>query len=264
MVLEMERWISELQGFLPGLERYLQLDAKLVQKEYPDIRVFREELSGIEELRATLQAQYGQLENVIAAILEKDRDALPFRTAISGGVRYETRVSNSKLAIDLLQIAIREISDLYNDQISRLRKKGRGLMATPKAFISHSTESKALDKLCSFLSELGVEALFVEKGRSKGVTVDQKVQHCLDQADCVIILATADEQAGDKLRPAKNVIHEIGLAKTAFPTKMVYLLEEGAEFPSSVRPKEWCPFSQYGMEQALITVVRKLRAFNVI
>jgi predicted nucleotide-binding protein len=164
----------------------------------------------------------------------------------------------------LLQIAIREISDLYNDHIKRLHKKGRGLMATPKVFISYGTESKALGRLCSFLSELGAEPLVVEKGRGKELTSDERVQQCLDQADCAIILATADSRVKGKARPAKNVINEIGLAKTAFPTKMVYLLEKGAEFPASVRPKDWCSFTKSGMEQALMTVLQKLRAFAII
>jgi predicted nucleotide-binding protein len=261
MVSEMERWIGELQGLLPDLERYLQLDAKLVQKEYPNIRDFREELSEIEELRATLQARYGQAENVIAAILEKDRDDLPFRTALSSGIKYEARFSSSKQAVDLLQIAISEVSDLYNDHISRVRKRERGLKTPPKVFISHGPESKALDRLCSFLSELGVEPLVVGKGRSKGMTSDERVQQCLDQADGAIILATADRRVGGKAQPGKNVIHEMGLAKMAFPVKIVYLLEERAEFPSNVRPKEWCYFTQGDMEKALMTVVRKLRAF---
>lgn len=264
MVLEMEQWISKLQGFLPGLERYLQLDAKLSDREYPTVKAFREELSELAELRATLKAQYGQLENIIAAILEKDKDDLPFITVLSSGIKYEARSSSSRLAVDLLQIAIRELSDLHDDHMSRTRKRARGLRMLPRAFISHGPESKALDRLCDFLSQLDVEALFVDKGRSRGMTADERVQQCLDQADCAIILATADSQVRGKAQPAKNVIHEIGLARVTFPTKIIYLLEERAEFPSSVRPKDWCSFTQGGMEKALITVVLKLRAFNVI
>ena len=137
-------------------------------------------------------------------------------------------------------------------------------MQKPKAFISHGPETSALSRLRLFLTELGIESIVVEEQPSEGKSVDDKVEHYLEQVDCVIILATGDDGIDGKLHPRQNVIHEIGLAQTKFPDRIIYLLEEGAEFPSNIRPKVWESFTQECMEHAFIAVARELRAFNLL
>jgi len=134
----------------------------------------------------------------------------------------------------------------------------------PKAFIAHGDKSIALDKLCSFLKALGVEALVVEEQPSKSKAVDDKVEHYMSEADCAIILATGNDEIKGKLYPRQNVIHEIGLAQKTFPDRIIYLLEKGAEFPSNIHPKVWESFTQDCMDEAFIAVARELRAFGLM
>ena len=134
----------------------------------------------------------------------------------------------------------------------------------PKAFIAHGGVHFVLDKLKNFLSALGVEPIVVEEQPSTDMTVDEKVEFYLGEADCAIILATADDEIDGKLHPRQNVVHEIGLAQKALPGKIIYLLEQYAEFPSNVRPKVWEKFDRTNMESAFIRVAKELKAFGII
>jgi len=107
----------------------------------------------------------------------------------------------------------------------------------PKAFISHGKKSVALNELEEFLETLGIKPLIVKKQPSLDKDLPDKVNLYLSRADFVIILATADDKVEGKLQPRQNVIHEIGLAQKTHPGRIIYLLEEGAEFPSNIRPK---------------------------
>ena len=134
----------------------------------------------------------------------------------------------------------------------------------PKAFISHGKESVALKKLEEFLRVLGVEPLIVKEQPSLDKDLPDKVNLYLSQADFVIILATADDKVGDKLQPRQNVIHEIGLAQKTHSGRIIYLLEEGAEFPSNIRPKVWERFKQRNMLNAFLCILRELRAYGIL
>ena len=135
---------------------------------------------------------------------------------------------------------------------------------TAKAFISHGKESVALSKVEGFLSALGIESISVGKQPSLDKTLDDKVNYYLNQADLVIILATGDDAIDDKRQPRQNVIHEAGLAQNTHAGKIIYLLEEEAEFPSNIRPKVWEPFNQNNMENVFVYITRELRAFGVL
>ena len=134
----------------------------------------------------------------------------------------------------------------------------------PKAFISHGKESVALTKLEEFLRALGVEPLIVKEQPSLDKTVDDKVNYYLSQADFVIILATGDDKIEGKLHPRQNVIHEIGLAQNTHAGKVIYLLEEGTEFPSNIRPKVYEPFKQRNMMNAFLHIAKELRAYGIL
>jgi len=134
----------------------------------------------------------------------------------------------------------------------------------PKAFISHGKESAALNKLEEFLSTLGIETLIVKERPSLDKTVNEKVDYYLEQADFVVILATGDDEFEGKLHPRHNVIHEIGLAQKTHQGRIIYLLEEGTEFPSNIRPKVWESFKQRNMMNAFLGIVRELRAYGML
>ncbi len=140
----------------------------------------------------------------------------------------------------------------------------------PKAFIAHGGDSPALRNLKNFLEALGVKPLVVEEQPSEGRSVSENVDWYARQADFVIILATGDDTVKDKRtgketkQPRQNVIHEIGLAQEKLPGKIIYLLEEGAEFPSNIRPKVWESFKQRNMMKAFLGILRELRAYDML
>jgi len=133
-----------------------------------------------------------------------------------------------------------------------------------KAFISHGKESAALRKLKEFLETLGIEPIIVKTEASLDKTVSDKVEYYLNQSDFVIILATADDEMDGKLQPRQNVSHETGLAQKTHPGRIIYLLEERAEFPSNIRPKVYERFKQRNMMNAFLCIVRELRAYDML
>lgn len=146
----------------------------------------------------------------------------------------------------------------------KIEKPTSSITEPPKAFISHGKKSAALTKLKEFLRALGVELLIVKELPSMDKTVDDKVNFYLGQADFVIILATGDDEIEGKLHPRQNVIHEIGLAQKTHTGKIIYLLEEGAEFPSNIRPKVWERFKQRNMMNAFLYIAKELRAYGIL
>lgn len=139
-----------------------------------------------------------------------------------------------------------------------------------KAFISHGKDSAALRKLKEFIETLGIEPIIVKKQASLDKDVPDKVDLYLNQADFVIILATGDDTVKDKItgkeiiQPRQNVVHEIGLAQKTHPGRIIYLLEEKAEFPSNIRPRVWESFKQRNMMNAFLGIVRELRAYGML
>ena len=172
-----------------------------------------------------------------------------------------------ELCLQCTGAAIERIKDDINKGI---RDKATGKLNFPnltnryKAFISHGKESVALNKLEEFLETLGVKSLIVKKQPSLDKDLPDKINLYLSQADFVVILATADDKVEDKLQPRQNVIHEIGLAQKTHPGKIIYLLEEGAGFPSNIRPKVWESFKQRNMMNAFLGIVRELRAYSML
>lgn len=159
----------------------------------------------------------------------------------------------------------RDINLGIRDQQGNVIRQLRGISGEPpKAFISHSKESVALSKLEEFLRTLGVEPLIVKEQPSLDKTVDDKVNYYLSQADFVVILATGDDEINGKMHPRQNVIHEIGLAQQTHEGKIIYLLEERAQFPSNISPKVWERFKQRNMIKAFLCIVRELRAYDML
>ncbi len=140
----------------------------------------------------------------------------------------------------------------------------------PKVFISHGREGVALSKLKEFIETLGIESLIVKKQASIDKNLPDKVDLYLSQADFVIILATGDDNVTDKItgretkQPRQNVIHEIGLAQKTHPGRIIYLLEEGVEFPSNIKPKVWESFKPRNMMDALLGILRELQAYGML
>lgn len=153
---------------------------------------------------------------------------------------------------------------LMQHGVDRILSESRIKAEGARAFISHGKETPALGKVERFVRALGLEPIIVVRGPSEGMSVDDLVETRMGQCDCTIILATADEEVDGRHQPRLNVIHEIGLAQEKFKQKVIYLKEQGCEFPSNVRPKVWENFTQDNMELAFEKISKELRAFGLL
>jgi len=143
-------------------------------------------------------------------------------------------------------------------------------MVKPKIFISHGSADEALlDELESFLLVLDTEPVRVIKQPNLGKTVNKKVTTPLDQADCIIIVATADNEdrnAKDKFQPRANVSHEIGYGQ-GLAKKIIYLKERNVEFGSNYQDCTWHEFesnSRAGIYPVLPKILFELKAFGLV
>ncbi len=136
----------------------------------------------------------------------------------------------------------------------------------PRVFIAHGGKTAARDKLCRFMNSLGITPLIIEEEPKEGRSVNQQVEHYLEQADCAIVFGTADDKElkDGKLYPRRDVYIEIGRFQQKFPNKIIYLLEAGASLPSNISEKLYTRFTQENMEEAFVTVARELKAFGLI
>lgn len=167
--------------------------------------------------------------------------------------------------LDLAEgILLSAIEQLHKHGVDEVLTDSRKKSGAKRIFISHGTQTIALTKVERFVRALGLEPVIVIRGASKGLSVDDLVDQKLDESDCAIILATADDIVGECKQPRPNVIHEIGLAQEKLQNKIVYLKEVGCEFPSNVGPKVWENFTQENMEAAFEKISKELRAFDLL
>jgi len=134
----------------------------------------------------------------------------------------------------------------------------------PMVFVAHGRSSKALTRLCEFLTALGCEPVVVEKMPSEGRSVNENVEYYLAQSDCGIVLATGDDLIGGKLYARPNVHIEAGRFQERFQSRVVYLLEQRATLPSNIQEKVYERFTRRNMTDAFIKVSNELRAFGYL
>jgi predicted nucleotide-binding protein len=176
-------------------------------------------------------------------------------------VRHEAYLQGLDVAEGILRSAKAQLERHGADRIlraSRVRVEGA------KVFISHGREGPALNKLERFLRALGTTPVIVVREPSEGMAVDDLVEKRMAESDCVVVLATADDLVEGRKQPRPNVIHEIGMAQEKVPNKIVYLKEEGCQFPSNVSPRVWGNFTHDNMEEAFEKVSKELRAFGLL
>ena len=139
-------------------------------------------------------------------------------------------------------------------------------LVLPKVFIAHGGKTEVLDKVQSFLHVLGIDPSIAEEEPSEDRSVNEQVEWCLNNSDCGIILGTADDKnlKDGKLYPRPNVCIEIGRFQERLSNKVIYLLEEGASFPSNITEKVCERFTQENMEKAFLKIAKELRAFGII
>ena len=264
--------VEELETFLEELRHYYYYRNEMQKRSFT-----AKKLEEVANLRRLLVRKSGKYKNLIAEITGIKNVSIflnnkEYQTDIWSVGLLANAVKRTPIALGYCIDSVGQaIGKLEDDIKNGIRDKKTGLLkpATtvelpPKAFISQGKASAALNKLKEFLETLGIEPLIVKKQPSLDKDLPDKVDLYLSQADFVIILATADDKVEDKLQPRQNVIHEIGLAQKTRPGKIIYLLEEGAEFPSNIRPKVWESFKQRNMMNAFLGIVRELRAYGML
>ncbi len=241
------------------------------------IELLKQALSEIPNLRGLHYDNEGyelwvsKIENVIKAGL----DQVDYKTFASthpkGGIPIRGAASEDRLhdyyqeEINAHELAIKKIIQKY-ELLGIEIKPAAAAGLLPKAFIAHGGRSEARDKLCRFLTALDVTPFIIEEEPKEGRSVNQQVEYYSEQADCAIILGTADDKElkDGKLYPRRNIHIEIGRFQEKFPNRIIYLLEEGASFPSNISEKLYTPFTQESMDDAFITVARELKAFGIL
>jgi predicted nucleotide-binding protein len=270
---EKQRLLTELEDFCDelGWYRKLVLEKLALAKQGVKLGKEKEYERELQTLSMELQRKYGSLKEVI------QKYGGPAVLLLQGG-KYKCEVflemfsytSFSPSALDaVMNTAIATVNiaigNLQSPRLSKSIATGPAL-APPKAFIAHGGKSPALTKLCELLSALNITPLVAEDAASQGRSVNEQVEWCLSNSDCAVILGTADdiELKDGKLYPKRNVYIEIGRVQERFPDKTIYLLEEGASFPSNISEKVYERFTQGNMEKAFIKAVKELSVFGIL
>lgn len=171
--------------------------------------------------------------------------------------------------LDSYETALKSIIQKY--KILGIEDKPAAIVepAQPKAFIAHGGKSGVLDKLREFVEALGIKPIIVELFASKGMSVDDKVNKYIKDADCGIVLATKGGIVDTtvkktKQHPRLNVIDELERLRAAFPEKTILLLEKGVDLPSNVSGLTHEPFARQSMDRAFTAIARELTAFGIL
>jgi len=270
---EKQRLLTELEDFCDelGWYRELVLEKLALAKQGVKLGKEKEYERELQTLSMKLQRKYGSLKEVI------QKYGGPAVLLLQGG-KYKCEVflemfsytSFSPSAFDaVMNTAITTVNiAIGNLQPLRLPESivnGKNL-APPKAFIAHSGETPTLSKLKQFLNALGVIPTIAEEQPSEDRSIGEQVDWCLSQCDSAIILATQGDIDGltGEFLPRGNILIEVGKCQEKFPSRTIYLKEEGTKFPSNISEKVWESFTQSNMDKAFIKVANELRAVGLI
>jgi predicted nucleotide-binding protein len=260
--------LSELKQFHKKVTQYRKLvEAPLYTDAIrTNIQILRDELQrGYSRLESKIK-EYGGLSNITDPIWGAKQNVFD--------VAFDTLDPMNYIKT---QYAIGEAIKIINRAIGKLEAEGeswgipkgkiKDKYQKPKAFISHSKKTQALTELRDFLDELEIEKLIVINKPNLDREINIKVEAYLDDADFVIILATGDSRDRNGIViPAGNVLHEIGLAqaKPKFKGKIIYLLEEGTEFPSNIKPKSYIRFNRNNIDYKFGDIVKEIRVMGFL
>jgi predicted nucleotide-binding protein len=134
----------------------------------------------------------------------------------------------------------------------------------PSVFISHSGEPPIFSRLARFLEDLGVEPVVAEWLPFKGQTVPVHVRSAMDGCQAAIVFATASDQVGDRSQPGRGVLTETGILQERFGDRVIYLVEEGADFGPMVGGFARESFTQDCLERAFHRIVIELKAHGIV
>ena len=261
---EMKHILDQLEDKLKKLEMWIE---KPIAYSAPNFCQWKQEVEVI--LRRAFGPDSTQLTDFATTTNVKvSYYGVVFRPSADGKLHPSTNpeVEAQRRFIKMLPVAEAKLKAIIFE-IENFGVSNTNQPTTPsKAFIAHGNETIALDKLRSFLDVLGIYPVIAEDEPSKDRSINEQVEWCLDNADCAIILGTADDKELEdgKLYPRRNVHIEIGRVQERFPGRVIYLLEEGASFPSNISEKVYERFTQENMEKAFLKTAKELKAFGII
>jgi predicted nucleotide-binding protein len=269
--------LIELTNFYQKISKYEDFVRKGLK-----VKLTRQEENKIRDLGTELQRDYSRLDEIIE---HYGGYGVDFRSPLLEKMYGKKIYTIFGMAFGPLEPAryiqklkaLVEIKRIVNAAIGKLEKEGKSWdipikkreakSHKPKVFISCSGKSTALTELRDFLNDMGIEKLLVVKKPNLDRTINVKVEEYLDEADFVIILATGDSKdRNDMPIPAGNVIHEIGLAqaKHKLKGKIIYLIEEGVEFPSNIKPKGYVRFNRDNIEHIFGDIVKEIKEMGFL
>lgn len=268
-----------------GMENFLE-----ELKYYQNLRILynRGELkkstaAEITPLRTKLLREVGVFSSLITELTGKEKIQ-----TVGKGTEYsydmwaaalriefnKTTLNALRICIDYTDRAIGKLKSAINEGIrdeqgNRIDKSQQISTEPPKAFIVHGGRSGVLDKLREFIEALGIKPIIVELSPTKGMTVDEKVNKYIKDADCGIVLATKGGIVDTKGRqpkqhPRLNVIDELERLRAAFPERTILLVEKGVDLPSNISGLTHEPFVGQSMDRAFTAIARELAEFGIL
>ena len=206
-------------------------------------------------------------EYLLGAIFgEKSIQLKNFKSAVKLPGGKAIKSDWARLKLSAMQRAAAELQAMISMPDEVEKPMSPRPQRAPAVFIAHGGKTEALEKLQGFVRALGVNPLVAEQEASGGRSVDKHIEWCLKNADCAIVLGTADDEnlKDGKLYPRPNVHIEIGRIQERFDSRVVYLLEQKASFPSNISEKVYERFTQQNMEMAFIKIAREFMAFEIL
>lgn len=135
---------------------------------------------------------------------------------------------------------------------------------TAKVFISHGPPTTVLPRVEQFVRDLGLIPIVAEWTASEGREIRPDTEKKIRESSCAIILAEKDPDDPKGKNPRGNVLIESEHAKLVLGNKLIWLKEEGVEWPSLDRAIIWESFTKECLEKAFAKIVRELRAFDLL
>jgi len=251
----------DLQKALELLEQYKQEIESLRELKYDNgaFQLWRDKVIIV------IQAAFGKDSDEYKKLNPRHFYTLVMQTDTEQQKNYMEILGRHELGIEFI---LQKYEILGVPDSTKVTPDIKGIVITeneqPKVFIAHGGVPSVISKLKEYLLALGIQPIVVEEQPNAGMAVDDKVEFYLNEADCAIILATADDDINGKFYPRQNVAHEIGLAQKTMSNKIIYLLAECAEFPTNISPKVWERFNPENMEGAFMRVAKELKSFGIV
>lgn len=257
--------IQELKEFYAQLKIFRDLYVERMKAKI----VLGSEERKRESIREELVRKSGGLKQIVVHLTGKQ-----YGQQFNESFDIWSEALGASLDSPLQRWCLGALMDNVNEAIGRLEAepkleklfKKTPSFEPPKAFVAHGGESAARDKLEDFLTAQGVTPIIVEKQPSQGRSKDKNVEHYLKLCNCAIILATQGDVDGrtGELIPRGNILIEIDRCQEILPDRMIYLLEEGAKFPTDIDEKVWERFTEESMDKAFMKIAKELRAFGLL